>query len=234
MVKYIDIADDIRKKIATNVYDHGQKLPYEYVLCANYRCNKTTMKKALEILVKEGLIVRRRGAGTFVKDADTLTKLQGEQPFHGLTQTYPDSKVTSRVIEFEVVSADETLAHHLHVEQGSFVYHIIRHRFVDEKSYGIEYIFMPISLIPDLKIEHLQGSIYSYIEDELGLTIHGIHKIIHTVPSGSLDHELLGIPENVPAIEIEQVGYLSNGVVFEYSLSHFHYENFRQTLVTLL
>lgn len=74
MVKYIDIADDIRSKIFDKKYTYGQKLPYEYVLCVAYHCNKETMKKALDILVKEGLIVRRRGAGTFVKDYDASSE----------------------------------------------------------------------------------------------------------------------------------------------------------------
>ena len=67
MVKYIEIADDIRSKIKGGKYTYGQKLPYEYVLCVTYHCNKETMKKALDILVKEGLIIRRRGAGTFIR-----------------------------------------------------------------------------------------------------------------------------------------------------------------------
>ena len=50
MVKYIDIADDIRSKIFDKKYTYGQKLPYEYVLCVAYHCNKETMKKALDIL----------------------------------------------------------------------------------------------------------------------------------------------------------------------------------------
>ena len=74
MVKYIDIADDIRSKIFDKKYTYGQKLPYEYVLCVAYHCNKETMKKALDILVIEGLIVRRRGAGTFVKDYDASSE----------------------------------------------------------------------------------------------------------------------------------------------------------------
>ena len=77
MVKYIDIADDIRSKIFDKKYTYGQKLPYEYVLCVAYHCNKETMKKALDILVKEGLIVRRRGAGTFVKDYDASSEGDG-------------------------------------------------------------------------------------------------------------------------------------------------------------
>ena len=52
MAKYRDIADTIREKIKSGEYTAGQKLPYEYLLCVNYHCNKETMKKALEILVK--------------------------------------------------------------------------------------------------------------------------------------------------------------------------------------
>ena len=52
MVKYIDIADDIRSKIIEEKYTYGQKLPYEYVFCVTYHCNKETMKKSLESLVK--------------------------------------------------------------------------------------------------------------------------------------------------------------------------------------
>ena len=75
MKKYLAIAKDIREKIYNKIYGQGMKLPYEYELCEEYKCNKQTMKKALEILVSEGLIIRRRGAGTFVKntvaDGDT-------------------------------------------------------------------------------------------------------------------------------------------------------------------
>ena len=48
MAKYRDIADDIREKIRSHEYTYGQKLPYEYVLCMSYHCNKETMKKALD------------------------------------------------------------------------------------------------------------------------------------------------------------------------------------------
>ena len=50
MATYKDIADDIREKIKNQEYTFGQKLPYEYVLCMSYHCNKETMKKALDIL----------------------------------------------------------------------------------------------------------------------------------------------------------------------------------------
>ena len=110
MVKYIDIADDLRSKIFEKKYTYGQKLPYEYVLCVAYHCNKETMKKALDILVKEGLIVRRRGAGTFVKDYDASADrvAKAKQSGLGLTKQFEGkATVTSEVIEFEVVPSDD-------------------------------------------------------------------------------------------------------------------------------
>ena len=100
MVKYIDIADDIRSKIFDKKYTYGQKLPYEYVLCVAYHCNKETMKKALDILVKEGLIVRRRGAGTFVKDYDASSEdaTQLKQSGLGLTRKLKEQLE----LEFEI------------------------------------------------------------------------------------------------------------------------------------
>mgnify|MGYP002566392655 FL=1 len=148
MVKYIDIADDIRSKIFDKKYTYGQKLPYEYVLCVAYHCNKETMKKALDILVKEGLIVRRRGAGTFVKDYDASTEDANhlKQSGLGLTRKLEGkSNLKSEIIEFSVIPSDEHISKRLQIEEGSFVYHIIRKRIVDDKPYCLEITYMPIS-----------------------------------------------------------------------------------------
>lgn len=236
MVKYIDIADDIRSKIFDKKYTYGQKLPYEYVLCVAYHCNKETMKKALDILVKEGLIVRRRGAGTFVKDydasADHITKAM--QAGQGLSkQLEGKAKLTSEIIEFEVVPSDEHISKKLQIEEGSFVYHIIRRRIVNDEPYCIEIMYMPISIIPNLKVEHLQNSIYKYIEKELKLKIQSTHKTIRGHLSSQLEQQYLGLKEYEPYFEVEQTAYLSSGIIFEYSFSRFHYNKFELQTVTV-
>lgn len=233
MSKYKDIADDIRNKIKNNEYTFGQKLPYEYVLCMSYHCNKETMKKALEILVKEGLIIRRRGAGTFVKDYDPAMESATNKFARGLTGKYAGIKeVTSEVLEFEVVPADEVLSKKLQIEIGDFVYHIIRLRFLDKKPHLIDISYMPISLIPNLKLEHLKGSIYEYIEKVLKLKIQSCHLTINAALSTPLEQQYLGLKQNEPYIQEEQISYLSNGAIFEYTLARHHYADFEfQTIV---
>lgn len=233
MAKYKDIAEDIRQKIMTQEYTFGQKLPYEYVLCMSYHCNKETMKKALDILVKDGLIIRRRGAGTFVKDFDPVIEASSNKFARGLSAKYAGIKeVTSEVVEFEVVPADELLSKKLQIEIGDFVYHIIRLRFLDEKPYLIDISYMPISLIPNLKLEHLKGSVYEYIEKTLKLKIQSCHLTINAALSTPLEQQFLGLKEYEPYIQEEQTSYLSNGAIFEYTLARHHYAEFEfQTIV---
>ena len=71
MKKYILISSDIRKKILEGVYQANQQIPFEKDLCVEYDASKMTVKKALDMLVSEGLIIKRRGSGTFVKDLAT-------------------------------------------------------------------------------------------------------------------------------------------------------------------
>lgn len=233
MSKYKDIAEDIRNKIKNQEYTYGQKLPYEYILCMSYQCNKETMKKALDILVKEGLIIRRRGAGTFVKDFDPSIESSTNRFARGLTARYEGiKKVTSQILEFEVVPADDFLSKKLQIEIGDFVYHIIRLRFLDDKPHLIDISYMPIGLIPNLKIEHLKGSVYEYIEKVLKLKIQSCHLTINAALSTPLEQQYLGLKETEPYIQEEQVSYLSNGAIFEYTLARHHYADFEfQTIV---
>lgn len=231
MAKYKDIADEIRAKIKNGEYTYGQKLPYEYVLCMRYNCNKETMKKSLDILVKEGLIIRRRGAGTFVKDYDPGdTKASVAR---GLTSRYKGiKKVSNQIIEFSVIPADEMLAKKLQVDVGDFVYHIIRLRLLDDVPSLIDISYLPLNVIPNLKTEHLQGSIYEYIEKTLKLKIQSSHISITSDLSTPLEQEFLGLKEGEPYIQEEQTAYLSSGQIFEYTLSRYHYTKYEfQTII---
>ncbi|MEE0966078.1 MAG: GntR family transcriptional regulator [Bacilli bacterium] len=232
MAKYKDIANDIRSKITDGEYTYGQKLPYEYVLCMRYNCNKETMKKALDILVKEGLIIRRRGAGTFVKDYDP-SDLKVTKFTKGLTAQYKGvKKVTSQILEFEVIPADDILAKKLQIDEGDFVYHIIRLRFLDNNPHLIDISYFPLSIIPNLKLENLKGSIYEYIEKNLKLHIQSTHISITSLLSTPLEQEFLGLKENEPFIQEEQTSYLSNGQIFEYTFSRHHYAKYEfQTII---
>ena len=87
MLKYVEISNDIRKKIIDGNYLPNERLPFEKEICEKYNSSKMTVKKALDILVSEGLLVKRRGSGTFVKEINPKERdnLSASTQFRGLS-----------------------------------------------------------------------------------------------------------------------------------------------------
>ena len=182
MNKYEIIAVDIREDILKGIYKPNEKLPFEKEICSKYNASKMTVKKALDLLVSEGLIVKRRGSGTFIKDI-TEKEIHGiidKKQFAGLTYNNIGHEVTSKVLEFAVINADEKISSMLKIEVGDFVYLINRVRYVDKEPLVIEKTYMPLSVIPGVKMKDVEGSIYNYIREELGVKIQSAHSTIES------------------------------------------------------
>lgn len=228
MKKYTFIANDIRKKILEGVYQANQQIPFEKKLCAEYGVSKMTVKKGLDILVAEGLIIKRRGSGTFVKDlsASELERLAVANQFRGTTALHPDQKVKSKVLVFSVINADALIKNKLNMQEDQFVYNISRVRLVEGEPLVMERMFMPIDLIPGLKKERIEGSLYEYIEEDLSLKIQSGHRSISVRQATKEEQSYLGLTSGDPVAVAEQIAYLDTGQAFEYSISVHRYDNF--------
>ena len=79
MNKYAKIRNDVRNKIISGKYKPGTLLPKESEMILKYNASKLTVKKAMDELVNEGLIIKRRGSGTFVKGLST-EDIKSSQP----------------------------------------------------------------------------------------------------------------------------------------------------------
>lgn len=221
MLKYQAVMEDIRQHIEDGTYPAYSQLPSVAELCEQYDVSKITINKAMDELETLGLISRRRGSGSFVKRVRPLGKGEFSGQMDGFMAEHRerDEHVESKVIDFSVVHPDQRVAKGLDIEEDSFVYHIIRVRLADGTPLAIEYTYMPIDVIPDLKMKTLLASIYSYIEDELGLRIASAHRTIRACLPSELEQKELAAAENDPLLEVEQVGYLDDGRAFEYSVS---------------
>lgn len=225
MLKYEAIAHDIQKSIEDGTLKPGEKLPTVVELCDVYGVSKITVKRAMEWLTEIGLIISKRGSGTYVKTStpmfsDPLSMGVNDRA-RGFTAEHADSgcTVTSDVHDFQIVNPDEQVARRLGITCEDFTYYICRTRLVDGLPIVIERTYMPIDLIPGFKRKHLYGSIYSYINDQLGLKISSFHRAIRAVPASEEDAPRLAIEAGEPLLEFEQIGYLDDGEPFEYSIS---------------
>lgn len=222
MSRYEEIAQDIRQAILSGKYSPNEQLPLEREMCVTYGVSRITVKKAVDELVIQGLVIKRRGAGTFVKSVDDedFEELGSIKQFGGFSETNKNRKVSSQIIKFEVIHPTEEIATKLKIACDDFVYYIVRARYADDEPYVIEYTYMPIGLIHGIKTHILMNSIYSYIEKELKLKIKSAHRTIRAIMPNEIEQEWLKIDESFPILEVEQIGFLDNGQSFEYSKSH--------------
>lgn len=222
MSKYKEIAEDIRKGIIDGKYNPNEQLPLEKEMCQHYNVSRITIKKAVDELVEEGLVIKRRGAGTFVKafDNSDVEGFSTSKQFCGFSESNKDKKVESKIIKFEVIHPTEEIAIKLKMTCDDFVYYIIRVRYADGEPRVIEYTYMPIGVIPGIKNDVLYNSIYGYIENELKLKIKSAHRTIRAILPSELEMENLSIDMSTPILEVEQIGFLDNGQPFEYAIAH--------------
>jgi GntR family transcriptional regulator len=232
MTKYEVIFNDIRKKIENGTFPVNAKLPTEPELGEQYKVSRITVKKAIDQLVAQGLLIKRRGSGTFVKG---LSEQEGRlsPQINGLFNAIDKSKIQSEVVLFEIIPAGQTVAAKLNILGDDFVYHIIRYRYGEPNWHTLDFCYMPILLIPGLKKEHLYGSIYEYIEKNLGLRIQSAHRVIRAKRPDQYDKTYLKLTNTDPVLSIEQVGYLDNGTPFEYTEQHYIGDNYEFKTVSL-
>lgn len=239
MLKYLSIANDIQQSIEDGSLKPNDKLPTVVELCDIYNVSKITIKRAFDILIEKGLISSKRGSGTYVKNSSQLSEHGGQGLFvgneerddsftfghsdraGGFTAEHKDlgQKISSIVYDFSIVPAPVDIARHLAIQPDDFVYHHLRVRCLDDEPIVVENTYMPLELIPGLKKQQLYHSVYSYIQDTLGLKIRSFHRIIRAVPATDEEARMLELAPGAPLLELEQVGYLDDGTAFEYSVS---------------
>lgn len=216
--KYLMICEDIRAKVQDGTYAIHDKLPDGGRLAEQYGVSLLTVKRALDLLVAEGYIIRRRGDGTVVRD----WKSKQLPHLYSLNGNYRDyqERVTSKVLAFEVVRPSVQVASKLGIAEDDFIYEITRVRSIDQRPVIMEYIYMPMAVIPQLKLENLERSIYAYIEDDLGLKIHSAFVKVAGVRPNELEKEHLHLQDTDFVMEAERISCLETCQTFEYSIAH--------------
>lgn len=216
--KYSQIARTIRQAIREGDYPIKSRLPDGKTLAAAHGVSLMTLNRALDLLVAEGYVLRRRGDGSFVRDWKTA----GRSRTYSLNGSYDNygGAISSKVLTFEVVHPSQEVADRLSLSMDDFVYHVVRLRVLEGSPIIMEYTYMPVAEVPGLSLSHVETSIYSYIKEGLGRKIHSTCLKISGQRPTALECQEMGLAATDFVMAVEQVSYLDNCRVFEYSVSH--------------
>lgn len=235
MNKYEKIANELRRRINSGEYSEGEVLPDQIELAKEFNVSRMTLKKAIDIIAMEGLLLKKRGVGTFVLKSTLWNNGDSKiDDYNGLTQQFGADRIDSKTILFDITFPPKEIQPLLMIDESDPVYHVQRLRKIDDQPYIIEDSYFVASLIRNLKENHLSGSIYAYINKELGLKIGGAYRKIHADVANNLDIQELDCQTHTPVLEVEQVVYLENGTPFEYSTSRNRYDTRSYTITDII
>jgi len=189
-----------------------------------YQVSRNTIRKAVDLLVKRGIVMPIQGSGMFLRKVPTNGCVNLEN-FHGLTAGFNKKVVKAEVIDFKLTQADEQLAEIMQCQPGTPLYYIERLRFVDDKKFVIEYSRFNKDVIPYLSREIAAGSIYRYITGDLKKQIGYVDRVIEAGRLSKHDAQLLGLEEGEPALISINRAMLKSGVIFDYSIDIHNYKH---------
>jgi len=214
---YVQVKAALRQRIQQGEWMRGDQLPVDLELCQMFGVSRTVIRQALNELVNEGLVIRRKGKGTFVAEPKI-----GESLVQKLTGFYQDMvdrghAPVSRVLKQEATPASPLVAAFLEIAPGTPVIEIERVRFVQDEPIVLVTTYMPQALCPELLHEDsTHQSLYAYLERRYNLvTVRG-HRTLEAVPANEYEANLLQVKRGAPLILLDSVSYLEDGTPLEY------------------
>lgn len=195
---YQQVYDSIRAKVASGEYPAGSKIPSEDQLCRLYDVSRVTVRKAIENLVKDGILVKRRGKGTYVALSIFVETMAGGS----FTKSCQQNGVTPKteVLGIELVSAKE-----YNVDLSSpMVWRIQRLRSIFEHAVILEVDYFRQSEEYVTEADLCGQPISDVIRTHTGLSPKAFHDCFDIVTADETIAKVLQCQPDTPLLKVSQ------------------------------
>ena len=205
MPAYQKIQRAIQRRIESGRLKPGEAVDSERELARAHGVSLMTARHALSVLEREGVVHRRRGAGTFVAPPKIhFNKLMS------FTEQMSGRNLAARskVVHFEPTEAEPEVAARLALPSGSRLLKIERLRLGAEDAFAIETCYLPAIEFPGLTRSQLErGSLFSLLEQEHATQLSYADEEIDATAADARSAQLLHIDRGSPLLRIRQVLY---------------------------
>lgn len=216
---YRQVKDAFVKRMVDGIWQPGGLLPSEGQLAAELGVSQGTVRKALDEMEGENLIIRQQGKGTFVAQHDEERIL-----FQFFKLVMDDGKPRfpeSTVLSAGVFPANEEERFELNLDAGAKVARVRRVRFIESAPLIIETLALPDAMFPGITNTLVPNSLYAYYADRYGVTIAHARERLKAVALSAADAAELNRPAGHPAIEVKRLAQSLDARAVEWRISYY-------------
>ena len=215
--RYVQLRRRLEEGISSGVLPPNSSLPPERELAEITDLSRVTVRKAIQELVREGLIEQRQGSGSFIREP--VARM--EQSLSQLTSFTEDMAqrgkgTTSRWLERGVFMASPEEVAALDLAEGAQVARIYRLREADGRPMALERAALPLDLLPNPT--EVTVSLYEVLGQSGNRPVRAIQKI-SAINLDARDADLLEVAEGDAGLRIERTSFLESGRVAELTRS---------------
>lgn len=228
----VRIADDIRAKIETGEYLPGTQLPTYDELAEAYLCSLAVVRKSVDLLRQQGLVVTKQGKGSYVRERPTArrhgmnrysrSRWQSGQAVL-IAEAAQQGHVADQLIRFlGEVPAPENVAERLNVPTDTPVFVRRRTTLINDRPNQLADSYYPLSivkLVPKIQDEDTgPGGGFARIE-EAGISLARIREELSVRMPTTPEVVTLKLPEGTPVVELLRTTYDDAGSPVEVMLA---------------
>jgi GntR family transcriptional regulator len=205
---YQRIQSAVRQLIEAGELKPGDAVASERELAKIHRVSLMTARHALAGLEHEGMVERRRGAGTFVAPPrihfNKLMSYTEQMASRGMA-------AVSKLITSKIIEGEEEIAARLVIPSSSKIVKIERVRHASEEPFALETCYLPADRFPGLVREPLgRGSLFTALEHDYDVRLTYSDEEIDATAADTRVAQCLRVPKGAPVMRIRQVIYSSN------------------------
>ncbi|MEA4898807.1 GntR family transcriptional regulator [Bacillota bacterium Meth-B3] len=210
---YARVYNQLRRQIIEGEYGIGELLPTEPELEKMFSVSRTTVRRAVDILSREGFLRTKQGRGTEVLNYNTQQNLN---TVTSLTETLERKgyRVYAKSMHIDYVEAFPKIAAALRIEPGQKVVRIQRIQMADESPIAIMYNYIRCELVPNIeKFSGKFSSLYAFLEEHYGIVLDSAVDHITARTATFEEAEMLGVPVGTALVYMMRTCFRQDNVV---------------------
>lgn len=202
---YQQIKGLLTRSLTLGEWKAGEALPSEPELAQRFKVSQGTVRKALDALTADGVLVRRQGKGTFVA---THAEAQVQYRFLRLMpDAGPREAMQRRFLDLRRQRAGADVARALDLKSGDGVLQLRRLLLSGDAPVVLDDLWLPARLFKGLTPERLEayrGPMYGLFEAEFGVQMIRAEEKIRAVAAGADEAAVLGVAPGSPLLLVER------------------------------
>jgi GntR family transcriptional regulator len=205
---YRQIKSLLLQRLESGEWRPGEAIPSESELAIRFNVSQGTVRKAIDEMAAENLLLRRQGKGTFVASHDD------PRAFFRFLRLVPLAggieQAQSVPLECWRAKAGPEVARMLELNIGDPINIVRRLLKFSGKPVVVDEIYLPGSIFGTVTLDMLsdyQGSLYSFFENQFGVRMIRAEERLRAVPADRSSAELLNVAEGSPLLSVERVSF---------------------------